>query len=99
MLTRPCKLNGAIFLVYDWLTYYKPLAHVSQYFTPTYTVTYLKIQTPTYFAVNTKTQTKRFYYGVMPPKDADGIANSDDPNQRSRLILVCTVCQNLSENL
>ena len=44
-----------------------------------------------------KTQ-KRFYHGVMPPKDADGIANHEDPDQTAPLglILVCTVWPELS---
>ena len=38
--------------------------------------------TPTYFAVNTlNLYLKRFYYGIMPSKDADAIANSEDPDQ------------------
>ena len=42
---------------------------------------YLNSPTPTYFAVNTlKLYRKRFYYGIMPPKDADAIANSEDPD-------------------
>ena len=28
-----------------------------------------------------KIQTKRFYHRVMHPKDADSIANSEDPDQ------------------
>ena len=32
----------------------------------------------------------------MHPKDADGIANSADPDQTAPLILVSTVCPNLS---
>ena len=41
------------------------------------------------------------YYRVMSQNDADGMANSVDPDQtRSSLIWVCTVCQAyLSENL
>ena len=37
------------------------------------------------------------YHSVMSPKDADGIANSVDPDQtpQSSLILVCTVCPDL----
>ena len=32
----------------------------------------------------------------MIPNDADGMANSVDPDQRSSLIWVCTVCPGLS---
>ena len=32
----------------------------------------------------------------MHPKDADGIANSVDPDQTAPLIQVCTVCPDLS---
>ena len=39
----------------------------------------LNVQTPNKFAVNTKTQ--RLYHGVMLPKDADGTANSEHPDQ------------------
>ena len=36
------------------------------------------------------------FHRVMFPKDADGMANSVDRDQRSSLILVCTVCSDLS---
>ena len=41
------------------------------------------------------------YHRVMSPNDADGMANSIDPDQtapqeQSSLIWVCTVCQGLS---
>ena len=32
----------------------------------------------------------------MSPNDADGMANSVDPDQRSSLIWVCTVCPGIS---
>ena len=39
------------------------------------------------------------YYRVMYPKDSDRMANSADPDQRSSLIWVCTVCSDhLSRN-
>ena len=50
-----------------------------------------------------KIQTKRFYRGVIPRKDVNKKANSEDPDQtaprgavsRSSLIWVCTVCPDL----
>ena len=38
------------------------------------------------------------YHRVMSPNDADGMANSVDPDQtaRSSLIWVCTVCPGIS---
>ena len=36
------------------------------------------------------------YHRVMSPIDAERIANSVDPDQRSSLIWVCTVCPDLS---
>ena len=33
---------------------------------------------------------------VMRPKDAEGIANSVDPDHTARLLWVCTVCPDLS---
>ena len=32
-----------------------------------------------------KTQTKRFYHEIIPVKDTDGIANSEDPDQTAPL--------------
>ena len=32
-----------------------------------------------------KTQNKGFYHEIMPPKDADGIAYSEDPDQTAPL--------------
>ena len=46
-----------------------------------------------------KLQTKSLNLRVFCQKDANGIANSEDPDQtapRSGLILVCTVCPDLS---
>ena len=47
-----------------------------------------------------KIQTKRPNHGVFCQKDANGIANSVDPDQtaptRSSLIWVCTVCPDQS---
>ena len=54
------------------------------------TVNFLHIRTP---------KTRWHFIGVMHPKDAEGIANSVDPDHtapRSILIWVCTVCQVLS---
>ena len=36
------------------------------------------------------------YHRVMSPKDADGMADSVGPDQRSSLIWVCTVCPGIS---
>ena len=47
----------------------------------------------TYFAVNTRTRTKRFCQVARPQTE---IANSVDPDQTD---WVCTVCPKLSENL
>ena len=44
----------------------------------------------------------RFYSAVTRPKDADGMANSVDPDQtapRSSLIWICTVCSDLSVSI
>ena len=43
-----------------------------------------------------KNWTKRLYHRLMHPKDAEDIANSVDPDQRSSLSWVCTVCPALS---
>ena len=43
-----------------------------------------------------KIQTKRPNHLIFCPKDANGIANSEEPDHRSSLILVCTVCPDLS---
>ena len=54
------------------------------------TVNFLHIRTP---------KTRWHFLGVMRPKDAEGIANSVDPDHtapRRILIWVCTVCQVLS---
>ena len=36
------------------------------------------------------------YHRVMSPNDADGMANSVDPDQTAPLIWVCTVCSGIS---
>ena len=36
------------------------------------------------------------YHRVMSPHDADGMANSVDPDQTAPLIWVCTVCPGIS---
>ena len=48
---------------------------------------------------HSKIWTMWLYHRVMSPKDADGMANSVDPDQtapRSSLIWVCTICPGLS---
>ena len=48
---------------------------------------------------HSKIWTMWLYYRVMSPNDADGMANSVDPDQsapRSSLIWVCTVCPGIS---
>ena len=64
------------------------------------TVNILKIRTPKTFAVITlKFEQDGLHRRVMHSKDADGIANSVDPDQTalgSSLIWVCTVCPDLS---
>ena len=46
------------------------------------TVKQLNTWTHNSFAVNTlKVKTKRFYHEIMPPKDTDGITNSEGPPQ------------------
>ena len=63
------------------------------------TVKILKFRTPQKIGCNhPKIWTSWLYRWVMHPKDADGIANSVDPDQtaRSSLIWVCTVCPGLS---
>ena len=48
---------------------------------------------------HSKIWTKWLYHRVMSPNDADGMANSADPDQtapRSSLIRVCTVCLGIS---
>ena len=60
------------------------------------TVKILKFRTPKQFAVITlNVWTRWLFLRVMHPKDADGIENSVDPDQRSSLIWVCTVCSDL----
>ena len=46
-----------------------------------------------------KIWTRRLYRRVVRPKDADEMANNVDPDQRSSLILVCTVCPEHQTNL
>ena len=38
-----------------------------------------------HYCKHTKIQTKRFYLGVLPLNDANGIANSEDPDQTAPL--------------
>ena len=45
------------------------------------TVNFLNIQTPKIFVVITQHWTMWLYHRVMSPNDADGIANSVDPDQ------------------
>ena len=35
--------------------------------------------------IHSKNQTKRFYHGLIPLDDANGIANSEDPDQTAPL--------------
>ena len=61
---------------------------------------FLNFQTPTNFTVNTLNSKSEFYHGVMPPNDANGIANSEDPDQTASLsgsAVSAKTCQ--SENL
>ena len=52
----------------------------------TYTVNFLNIQTPKKFVVITlKFCTRWLYHSVMSPNDADGMANSVDPDQTAPL--------------
>ena len=37
------------------------------------------------YCKHSKIQTKRFYHGVIPLNDANGIANSEDPDQTAPL--------------
>ena len=43
----------------------------------------------------------RFYHSVIPPNDANGIANIVDTDQtvKSCQIRICIVCSNLSKNI
>ena len=43
-----------------------------------------------------KIWTMWLYHSVMSPNDADGMANSVDPDQPAPLIWVCTVCPGIS---
>ena len=54
--------------------------------------------TPKICCIHSKNWTVWLYHRVMSPNDADGMANSVDPDQtaRSRLNLVCKVCPGLS---
>ena len=45
---------------------------------------------------HSKIWTMWLYHRVMSPNDADGMANSVDPDQTAPLIWVCTVCPGLS---
>ena len=53
----------------------------SKYYKPIYTVKLLKILTPKKIAVVTLKLNKGALLRVIRPKDADGIANSVDPDQ------------------
>ena len=59
------------------------------------TVNCLNIRTPKTFVVITKIWTMWLYHRITSPNDADGMANSVDPD-RSILIWVCTVCPGIS---
>ena len=48
-------------------------------------VNFLNIRTPKKFVVITKIWTMWLYHRVMSPNDADGMANSVDPNQTAPL--------------
>ena len=72
---------------------------------PTFSDTYLL------YCKHSKIQIKRFYYGVIPPNDANGIANSEDPDQtvpracprisvrKCRIFTFCRESANQSMNL
>ena len=38
-----------------------------------------------HYCKHSKIQSKRFYHGVIPLNDANGIANSEDPDQTAPL--------------
>ena len=49
------------------------------------TVKFLNFRTLENCCIHPKTGKKRFYHRVMCPKDADSIANSEDPDQTAPL--------------
>ena len=50
------------------------------------TVKFLYFRTTVnYCNLNTVIRAKRFYHGVIPPNDENGIANSEDPDQTAPL--------------
>ena len=63
-----------------------------------YHVNFLNIRTPKKICSNhSKIWTMWLYNRVMSPNDADGMANSVDPDQTApRLIWICTVCPGIS---
>ena len=61
------------------------------------TVESLNFRMPENFCFNVpKIQTNRPNVRVLCPKDADGVANGEDPDQTAPLIWVCTVCPDQS---
>ena len=60
------------------------------------TVKILTIRNPKKCCNYPKIWTMWLYHRVISPKDVDGIANRIDPDQRSSLIWVYTVCPDLS---
>ena len=60
------------------------------------TVKILKFGHPKICCNHPESWTRWHFFRVMHPKDEEGIANSVDPDQRSSLIWVCTVCTDLS---
>ena len=53
------------------------------------------LETPKICCNHPKSWTRWHFFRVMHPKDAEGIANSVDPDQTAP-IWICTVCQDLS---
>ena len=42
-------------------------------------------------------QTKRFYHGVMPPNVANGIANSEEPDDQSDFAQTCLFTSSVTQ--
>ena len=67
--------------------------------------TFYNLTEPSSFTVTckiSKIQNKRFYHGVTPPNDANGIANSEDPDymlilEKSNLSLHCLASLSVRE--
>ena len=97
LLVLSCRGSFSMVYCYLWCVDMKSVIadHVSQSI-----VNFLNIRIPKIFFCNhSKIWPMWLYHRVMSPNDADGMANSVDPDQtapRSSLIWVCSVCPAIS---